>query len=522
MRRLAVFALSSAFALVPATALAVDREKQQAADAITGSYVVVFEEGVRDVPDAVAQRERKGGFKANKRYDRVKGFSARLNAKQVRELRSDAQVVAVTEDRVARARADAIPTGVQRMGAAFADSAPNPAATAGVAVLDTGVDLDHPDLAVAGGTDCVAPGTTPDDDNGHGTHVAGSIAAKADGAGVLGVAPGTAVTPVKVLDANGDGTWSQIICGIDFITANAATIEVVNMSLGGLGTSADNAACGSGQTTALHEAICRSTRAGVRYVVAAGNDAWAFPHTSAPDVPASYDEVVTVTAMGDSDGYHGAAGPVPGCRTGEADDRYAAFSNWSDNATDTAHTVAGPGVCIRSTYPGGGYHVESGTSMASPHVAGAIALCVSNGTCAASTAPRDLVAAVDSENSAFGFSGDAFSPLSSTRQYGKFAVAGTPRSAPAAPALTVSATPTSRTVARGGRTTYALTASASSSWSVSGLPSRTSASFAPNPGSSSTLTISTRKNTPQGTYTLTVKASSGGQSKTINLTLTVS
>ena len=516
MRRLAVCALSSALALVPATAFAADREKQQAADAIAGSYVVVFEEGVTDVPAAVSKREQKGGFKASKRFDRVKGFSAKLNAKQVQELRADAQIVAVTEDRLVHTRADVVPRGVRRMGA-FDGGTPNGPASVGVAVLDTGVDVDHPDLLTAGGTDCVAPGTTPDDENGHGTHVAGTIAAKSDGAGVVGVAPGTPITPVRVLDANGDGTWSQIICGIDWITANATSIEVVNMSLGGLGTAADNAACGSGQTTALHEAICRSTRAGVRYVVAAGNDGWAFPHSTAPDVPSSYDEVVTVTAMGDSDGYYGAGGPAPNCRTGEADDRYASFSNFSDNATDTAHTVAGPGVCINSSWPGGGTLVESGTSMASPHVAAAVALCVSGGTCT-STAPKDLVAAVDSENSAFGFSGDAFRPLSSTRQYGKMAVAGVPG---AGPVLTLSATPTSRTVLRGGSTSFALSANRVTAFSVSGLPGRTSASFSAASGPSSTLTISTRSTAAPGTYTLTAKATSGSQTKTINLTLTI-
>jgi subtilisin family serine protease len=518
MRRFAVCALASALALTPAAAHAADRAAQQAADAIDGSYIVLFDGSASGVDAETDQREKREGFKAKHRYkSAVKGFSAKLNDRQVEKLRADADVASVTADRAVHARGEA-PTGVARMGA-FDGGTPNGPAGVGVAVLDSGVDLDHPDLVLGAGTNCVTPGAAPDDDNGHGTHVAGSIAARANGAGVLGVAPDSTITPVKVLDANGDGSWASIICGIDYVTANAATIKVANMSLGGLGTSADNAACGS-STTTLHNAICRSTAAGVRYVVAAGNDAWPFPHSTAPDVPASYDEVVTVTAMGDSDGFTGARGPVPSCRTGEADDRYAAFSNWSDNATDTAHTIAGPGVCITSTYPGGGYHVESGTSMASPHVAGALALCVTSGTCTAADTPATLVQKLDSDDPAAGFSGDAFRPLSSTRQYGKLAVAGVPSAAPAAP-LSLSTSTTSRSVKRGQSTTYGFTASKASTFSVSGLPAGTTASFSPTSGTSTTLTVRTSSATPRGTYTLTVRATSGAETASRNVSLTV-
>ena len=151
---------------------------------------------------------------------------------------------------------------------------------------------------------------------------------------------------MKVLDSRGSGTWAQIICGINWVAAHASSdgIAVANMSLGGLGSSTDNGPCGA--TSALHQAICNATTAGVRFAVAAGNDAWAYPDSSLPDVPAAYDEVMTVTAYGDSNGLAGGGGAAPSCRSGEADDRYASFSNWSNNLTDNAHTIAAPGVCI--------------------------------------------------------------------------------------------------------------------------------------------------------------------------------
>ena len=267
-------------------------------------------------------------------------------------------MAAVTPDRVVRAlargpargRATAAPTGVRRIGAGTTTTA-RQASDAAVAVIDTGVDLDHPDLNAVSGKNCVGAGAAEDDD-GHGTHVAGTIAARNNGAGVVGVAPATKIYAVKVLNSQGSGTFSQIICGIDWVTATRTdsdpsnNISVANMSLGGAGDPIEPC---STTSDPMHHAICNSTAAGVTYVVAAGNDGWDFDFATAPDTPAAYPQVLTVAAVADSDGRPGADGGAPACETGEADDRYASFSNYAATAVGRAHTIAGPGVCIGST-----------------------------------------------------------------------------------------------------------------------------------------------------------------------------
>ena len=515
-------------------------------DVVPGSYIVVYEDSVSTVDAATDARERRGGFRSAFRYrSALKGFSARLSERQVADLDADPQVASVTQDRRMHAfgallAGETAPMGVERINAATssAGGSANGASSVGVAVIDTGIALAHPDLdqSASDGTNCIVPGKAAQDDNGHGTHVAGTIAAENDGSGVVGVAPGTRVYAVKVLDAAGSGTWSQILCGIDWVTANAEAknIRVANMSLGGLGTAADNQPCGSGASTALHEAICRSTAAGVRYAVAAGNDGWAFPHATLPDVPAAYPEVVTVTASSDGDGRPGGFGPRPGCRTGEWDEAVASFSNFSDNsADDNSHTVAAPGVCIRSTWLNGGHNTISGTSMAAPHVAGAVALCIGQagaagpGPCAGLSAPSQLIASVSHSEPGHGFCGAPNVQPVSGRYYGHETLAG---ATPAGPSLALCPAPRTRTVQRGRSTSFSLTLARSAGFadpltlSVSGLPSNATAGFSPNPVSlsSSTMTVTARSSTPRGTYTLSVKGTSAaGPSAGTQVTLTV-
>jgi len=349
--------------------------------ATQGRYVVLYKRSLASVTRETDGLERQQGFRSERRYAHaVKGFAARLTAAQVDDLQADPQVASVTEDRtieafsqVPLADGEQVPSGIARIEAATAKTTQE-ASGAAVAVIDTGVDLTNPDLNVVSGTNCVTPGGSTTDDNGHGTHVAGTIAAGNGGGGVVGVAPGTKIVSVKVLGAAGTGTLSGLICGIDWVAANAQAqgIKVANMSVGSTGPRPTSCA------TTLdpeYQAICRATSAGVTVVASAGNSGLAFDGLRVT-VPAAYPEVLTVTAMSDSDGLSGAAGAALPCRLSELDDRAAQYSNFAATAAGEAHTIAAPGTCITSDAPGGGTAVLSGTSMAAPHVAGSVALCL--------------------------------------------------------------------------------------------------------------------------------------------------
>jgi subtilisin family serine protease len=395
-------------------------------EAIDDSYIVVYERSAGPVSTETAGRERRLGFKSRHRFQRtLEGFSATLSPRQVERLRGDPEVDFVAENRRVRAAgsvplvgADAAPTGVRRILAGSATTA-RQASGVKVAVIDTGIKLSHPDLNTAGGTNCISPGSSADDDNGHGTHVAGTIAAENDGSGVVGVAPGTKTYAVKVLDANGDGSTASVVCGIEWVTANHAglNIDVANMSLGGTGPPVSS--CAS-TTDPQHLAICNSTAAGVNYVVAAGNSGWDFDYPPIPDVPAAYPQVLTVSALTDSDGAAGGLGAGPSCDSSETDDTPASFSNYALTAAGEAHTIAAPGVCIRSTWSNGGYATISGTSMASPHMAGVLARCLDEGSvsgpCSTKTPAevitylRDQAQSYNGADPGYGFVGDPNSP----------------------------------------------------------------------------------------------------------------
>jgi subtilisin family serine protease len=450
-----------AMLVLPATAAAQDKPASPAAD---GRWIVVYERGSVDSVDRETDaRERRRGFRSRVRFKRaIEGFAARLTAEQVRALRADPDVEAVVPDQIVHAFAKQSlapgepvpPTGVRRIGLGGQDWVRGPS-DVGVAVLDTGVDLQHPDLDVADGKDCVNAGTSADDDNGHGTHVAGTVGARNNGAGVTGVAPGTRIHAVKVLDSTGEGLESMLLCGIDWTIANATSlsIRVINLSLGE--TNQHNRNCGhvdpdpaSTLVDPLHDAICRATAAGLLSVVAAGNDAW---NISQPDydVPASYPEVLTVAAMTDADGAPGRLGTP--CEDG-VDDTRARYSNFTlSDAQEAGHMVAAPGSCITSTWPldkpGGGYATHSGTSMATPHAAGLAALCIgeagSPGPCAGMT-PAQIVQRLRADAEGFrrtrpasGFEGDPLEPLGT--QYFGFLVR------PWGPESTLTSTPVSPT-----------------------------------------------------------------------------
>jgi len=265
-----------------------------------------------------------------------------------------------------------------------------------VAVLDTGI-AKHRELNIKGGKACVGSGYG--DGYGHGTHVAGTIAAKDNTRGVVGVAPGARLWAVKVLNNSGGGSWSSVICGLDWVYAHRTMIDVVNMSFGGDATAEDQNPCGE-TTTPLHKAICRVVNKGdIPVVVAAGNE-----HKDADAVvPATYEEVITVSAFTDLDGKPGGEG-VSTCTT-DSDDTFAPFSNYGEDVD-----IAAPGVCIRSTWRNGKYMSLSGTSMATPHVTGAVALYVAKNPAATVVDVRAWLEGPASRPSAppspYGFTGD--------------------------------------------------------------------------------------------------------------------
>lgn len=413
------FLILSFISLLLVTVAAIQPAAARNSDIVPGQYIVVFKDGVTNPDqdtDALTRRHR---LTVHHRYHAaMRGFAAEIPAGELAALKNDPRVAFVTEDRVVSiddARyavrpwyapfvaqhhllrrpspsptptptptpSQVLPTGVDRVNA---ENKGNTGAGVNVAVLDTGIDLTHPDLKdnIVGGKNC-SSGSSYADGNGHGTHVAGTIAAENNSIGVVGVAPNAKLWAVRVLNSAGSGTWSSVICGIDFVTAHApgsgGPITVANMSLGGGGTSDNN--CGYSNNDPLHQAMCRSRDAGVTYVVAAGNNAGPTNAT----VPAAYDDaVITVSALADSDGQPNGTGVATSYG---ADDTFASFSNYGGEVD-----LGAPGVHIYSTWKGGGYRAITGTSMATPHVTGAAVLYLAANPGAAWTQVRDGLKAI--------------------------------------------------------------------------------------------------------------------------------
>lgn len=353
-------------------------------DIIPGQYIVVFKDNVSDVNQPLNRLVTALGVRLIYTYtSALKGFAATIPDAALNIIKADPAVSYVVPDKIVSlidkpgdvkaAAAQVVPTGIKRINADLssqkAGNGSGAVTNVAVAVIDTGIDSSHPDLNVVGGYNCTTFGLFTGqwkDQNGHGTHVSGTIGAKDDSSGVVGVAPGVPLYAVRVLNAAGSGTSSSVICGIDWVTKNAAAknIKVANMSLGGSG--ADDGNCGRTNNDPQHTAVCNLVNSGVTLAVAAGNDT----ADASTSTPAAYDEAITVSALADFNGLPGGGGAST-CYA-DVDDTFADFSNYGADVD-----IIAPGVCIYSTWLNGGFNTISGTSMATPHVTGAATLYIS-------------------------------------------------------------------------------------------------------------------------------------------------
>lgn len=230
-----------------------------------------------------------------------------------------------------------IPEGVVRVGG------PQDGVGRHAWIVDTGIDIHHRDLRVGAGANFVRDargrvGRSPDDENGHGTHVAGIVAALNNRQDIIGVAAGATVHPIRVLDANGSGTVETVLSGLEFVAANAQAGDVVNLSLGA-----------KGHFQSLHEAVLALAERGIKIGIAAGNAGAAAQDYEPAHV--EHPNVYTVSAIDHAD-------------------QFATFSNFGNPPVDWAS----PGVDVLSLRAGGGTVSYSGTSMAAPHITGILLL----------------------------------------------------------------------------------------------------------------------------------------------------
>ena len=289
---------------------------------------------------------RGGGGEVKHRYRLVDAIAARLPVQAVNALRRNPRVRAIEPDgRVFAIDAELDNSwGVKRIGAGVVHSSLRGAGVR-VAVLDTGIDYVHPDRAAnyAGGFDFVNDDDDPFDDHQHGTHVAGTIAAQDNGSGVVGVAPDATIYALKVLGADGSGSFSAVIAALQWAVEHG--IQITNNSYG---SSQD-----PGST--VQAAFDNAAAAGILHIAAAGNTGTCEGTGNNVGYPARYASVMAVAATG-------------------PDDESPCFSSTGPDVV-----IAAPGVSINSTVPGGGYQLLSGTSMAAPHVAGTAALLLDKG-----------------------------------------------------------------------------------------------------------------------------------------------
>ncbi len=292
----------------------------------------------------------------------IHGYSAQLTEGQYQLLMNDPSVDYIEPDRPVHMIAQTVPWGITAVNAPTAHARGTKGSGVKVGIIDTGIDHGHPDLAAnyVSGIDYVNNDNDPMDDNGHGSHVSGTVGAIDNSIGVIGVAPSVSLYGIKVLDAAGSGTFSNVVAGIDWAAANG--MDVVNMSLGAsIGTNALQTACDNAYAS------------GVVICAAAGND-----FGGPVGFPAKYSSTIAVSAV-------------------DQGNNLANFSNKGPEVEVTA-----PGVGIVSTYKNGQYATLDGTSMATPHVAGVVALIWSTGQFTSASAVRNQLTSTATDIGATG------------------------------------------------------------------------------------------------------------------------
>ena len=323
-----------------------------ASDTRVARYIVVLNDGVVAPGHVAGQHGRRYGAAIGFIYSHaLKGYSATLPVSQVDDVRGDSRVDYVVRDGTASAVAQTLPWGINTVDADISSTrAGNGSGSIGnvrAYIIDSGIAA-HSDLNLTGHVNFA--GGKNSDCNGHGTHVAGTVAARDNTSDVVGVAPGAPLVGVKVLGCSGSGSWSGVIRGIDYVTAQVDASEqpaIANMSLGGPANQAvDDAVRRSATPTATYR--------GVFYAVAAGNEGANACNSSPARAGAGSDNGIATTAATNSA------------------DQEASWSNYGPCVD-----IWAPGVSILSTRRGGGTTTISGTSMASPHTGGGGALFLS-------------------------------------------------------------------------------------------------------------------------------------------------
>jgi subtilisin family serine protease len=334
--------------LVPATSLG---------DSGADRYIVVFKDNVDSGAVANQHKDRYDAQLKHVYRHAVKGYAATVPNAKVEGVRRDSRVDYVERDETAHAVGQALPWGIGKVGAdastTVAGNGSGSVSGVNAYVIDSGIDVNHRDLSVVGHKNFAGGKNT--DCNGHGTHVAGTVAARDDSNDVVGVAPGASLTGVKVLGCNGSGSYSGVIAGVDWVTANAKKPAVANMSLGGPGSQA------------LDTAVKNSAASGVFYALAAGNEGANACNSSPARAGAGAENGIATVAATNSG------------------DQEASWSNYG-----SCVDIWAPGVSILSTRKGGGTTTMSGTSMAAPHTAGGGALWLSKNAVTPSDVERQI------------------------------------------------------------------------------------------------------------------------------------